>query len=74
MKSRSSTIAIALAFTLVIFFTNAVRPFNNVLDVFCWLGYLLVLTTLLIWPRTGKYNQQERRPRSNWADKVRFDS
>lgn len=73
MKTR---LAAALAWTLILFvtFTNMLQPFNNVLDVLCWMGYLLVVAVIILWPKTGKDTRAERAAvRGTWADRIDFD-
>lgn len=73
MKSRMATMALAGAIILVISFNNLLAPFNNILDVFCWLTYFLVVTVIVLWPRTGKDGRDDG-GRGNWADRIEFDS
>lgn len=73
MKTR---LAATLAWTLILFvtFTNMLQPFNNVLDVLCWMGYLLIVAVIILWPKSGKDNRAERAAiRGTWADKIDFD-
>lgn len=73
MKTR---LAAVLAWTLILFvtFTNMLQPFNNVLDVFCWMGYLTVVALIILWPKTGKDTRGERAAvLGTWADRIDFE-
>ena len=74
MKSRMSTIALAWGVMLFVSFNNMLRPFNSILDVFVWMGYLLIIAVILLWPKTGKNNRIEEEARGNWAARVDFDA
>lgn len=74
MKSRQTILALTCGLALIISFTNMIRPFNNVLDSFLWLGYLLVMVLIVLWPKTGKDTRAERAAvRGNWADRIDFE-
>jgi hypothetical protein len=66
---------VGLAAMLLLSQTNAIRPFNNSLDVLCWLGYVLVMALIILWPHSGKDERQRKGKRSPaWADGIDFDS
>lgn len=74
MKSRRTTAALAWALILFVTFSNMLRPFNNVLDVFCWMGYLTIVALIILWPKTGKDTRAERAAvRGNWSERIEFE-
>ncbi len=74
MKSRMSTVALAWGVMLFVSFNNMLRPFNSILDVFVWMGYLMIIAVILLWPKTGKNARIEEEARRNWAARIDFDA
>lgn len=74
MTTQTRTLTIGLGILLMMSHANAIRPFNNVLDVFCWLGYILAIATIVLWPKTGKDESAKPNDKSPvWAEKIDFD-
>ena len=74
MTGQTKTVAIGLGIMLLLNHGNALRPFNNSLDILCWLGYFLIVTVVVLWPKTGKDEWDRKKGNAVWADGIDFDS
>lgn len=74
MTSQTRTLALGLGILLMLSYADAMRPFNNALDVLCWLAYVLAMAIVVLWPKTGK---DERKSAADgapvWAQRIDFD-
>jgi hypothetical protein len=67
-----TTVALAWGIMLFVSMNNLLRPFDNFMDVFVWLLYLLVLSLVVLWPKSGKDSRAEHAHHANWAERVDF--
>lgn len=75
MTTQTRNLVLGLGVMLLIGYSDAIRPFNNFLDVFCWMGYLTVMLTVILWPKTGKDERvQKGDAPPRWANKIDFDT
>ena len=75
MTSQMRTLMLGLGIMLMIAHNDFVRPFNNFLDVFCWIGYLLVAMVVVLWPVTGKDERARKKSGSpRWASRIDFEA
>ncbi|MFM1815097.1 MAG: hypothetical protein RLZ98_1792 [Pseudomonadota bacterium] len=73
MSGQTRVLTLGLGMMMVLSQSHGIRPFNNSLDVLCWLGYILVIALILMWPRTGK-DERVKKAEPKWASAIDFET
>lgn len=73
MGTRFAVFALVLAGVLVCAFFSLKSGQSSVLEVFVWLGLILVVSGIALWPTTGRDQRAELKlERLSWADRIEF--
>ena len=66
----------AMAYGVMLFLTYGYigRDDLTIFDALVWLGYLLAVALVALWPSSNKANRAELdSPTGNWADRIDFE-
>jgi len=73
MGKRYLFLGAALALMVVVAWPSLQSESSSALDLFVWLGLMLVVSGLALWPSTGRDQRAELRlERRGWADRIEF--
>ena len=73
MNTRFIVFGLILVAILACAFVSLRSEQSGVLDIFLWLGLLLVTCAVALWPSAGRDQRAELKlERPSWADRVEF--
>ncbi|MEL6299460.1 MAG: hypothetical protein AAFQ45_12895 [Pseudomonadota bacterium] len=66
MNIRLLIVSLAWTVMLMVTFANVMRPFTGMVDLALWVAYLVVLTGIILWPRSEAGKRVEQASGAGW--------